>query len=67
MLLAPGAFYSRTDGADDAGPSVVLLWLIVDVEIALPFQLCAVGKMIQSVTHFACYVYSSSCLCLWLS
>ena len=67
MLLAPCAFSSRTDGADDAGPAVVLLWLIVDVEITLPFQLGAIGKMIQSVTHFVCYVYSFSGLCIWLS
>ncbi len=67
MLLATRASYSRTDGADDAGPAVVLLWLIVDVEITLPFQLGAIGKMIQSVTHFVCYVYSFSGLCICLS
>jgi hypothetical protein len=32
---------------------MVLLWHIVDIEIALPFQLRAVGEMVQSVTHIA--------------
>lgn len=35
-----------TDCADDAGSAMVLLWKIIDVEIALPFQLCAIREMI---------------------
>jgi hypothetical protein len=30
---------------------MVLLGLVVDVEVALPFQLGAVGEMVESVTH----------------
>lgn len=45
---------THTNCANDAGSAMALLWHIVDVEVALPFQLCAVGEMVQSVTHIAC-------------
>jgi hypothetical protein len=40
-----------TNGADDAGPTMVLLWLVIDVEVALPFQLRLVGEVVESVPH----------------
>ncbi len=42
---------SLTNRANDAAPTVILLGLVIDVEIALPFQLGAVGEMVESVTH----------------
>ncbi len=50
-------FDQHTNGADDAGSAVILLWQIVDVEIALPFQLRAVGEMVQCVTHFVLFCF----------
>lgn len=44
---------------------MVLLWLVVDVEVALPFQLGAVGEVIQSVTHLVCCISAFSCSCMW--
>ena len=40
-----------TDRADDRSPAIVPLWREIYVEIAAPFQLGAVGEMVQSVTH----------------
>lgn len=44
---------------------MVLLWLVIDVEVALPFQLGAVGEMVQSVTHF-CFFSLVSCVLVFL-
>ena len=30
---------------------MILFWLVLSVQVGLPFQLGTVGKMIQSVTH----------------
>ena len=40
-----------TNGANDAASPMVALWLVVDVEVALPFYLGAVVQMIKGVTH----------------
>ena len=42
---------SLTNRADDRSSAVVFLGRVLGVEIAGPFQLGAVGKMIESVTH----------------
>lgn len=49
-----GSSYDPTNRANDAGTTMILLGLVVNVEIALPFQLGAVGKMVESVTHLVC-------------
>ena len=51
LLRYCGIFGGHTNGANDAGPAVILLGLVVDVEVALPFQLGAVGEVVESVTH----------------
>jgi hypothetical protein len=43
--------WTLTNCANDTGSAVVLLGLVVDVEVALPFQLGAVGEVVESVTH----------------
>lgn len=42
-----------TNCANDAGPSVHVCRLVGGVETALPFELGAIGKMIQCVRHLA--------------
>lgn len=61
MIRSRQRVQEHTNGADDARPAVVLLRLIVNVEIALPFQLGAVGEMVQSVAHVVCVGSLSVC------
>ena len=42
---------------------MVLLWLIANVEVGLPFQLGAVGEVVQSVTHLVSCVLSLGLVC----
>lgn len=49
-----------TNGANDAGATVVLFGSIVDVQTAVPFQLGTVVEVIQSVTHIGCLTLATS-------
>jgi hypothetical protein len=42
---------SLTNRADDRSSAVIFLGRVLGVEIASPFQLGAVGKMIERVAH----------------
>lgn len=44
----------RTNGANNACPTMVLLRLVIDVQITLPLHLRAVGEVVESVAHFLC-------------